>query len=160
MSALSPSSSSDADGAGSFNSDGCSDAIFSNSVRTRLGSEPYAAPTRMATRLMLSLSVQLSRLPVMNDLLGTISSFRSPSTIVVARKRMRETVPVVSPIVITSPTRIGRSNSRMIPETKFAKISCRPKPSPTEAAATSHCTLFQPMPIWLKASTIPAMKMA
>ncbi len=66
---------------------------------------------------------------------------------VVARMRMRETTPVTSPTVTVSPTRIGRSNSTIRPETKLAKISCRPKPKPKVTAAASHCTLGQPMPM-------------
>jgi hypothetical protein len=41
--------------------------------------------------------------------------------------------------------RIGRSMSRITPETKFAKISCSPKARPKVSAAASHCTLSQPM---------------
>ena len=65
---------------------------------------------------------------------------------VVARIRMRLTVPDSSPMVITSPMRIGRSNRIMMPEIKLAKISCRPKPRPTPSAATSHCSLLHDSP--------------
>ena len=49
-------------------------------------------------------------------------------------------------MVTTSPTRIGRSNNKMIPDTKFAKISCIPKPRPTESAANNHCNFDQDIP--------------
>ena len=45
------------------------------------------------------------------------------AVIVVARIRMRVTVPVISPIVTVSPTRMGRSRRIMIPAMKLAKIS-------------------------------------
>jgi hypothetical protein len=105
----------------------------------------------MITRSVLFDSVQLRSRPVMNSLFGTTSSLRSKSTMVVARIRTRDTVPVASPTVTMSPTRIGRSRSRMIPETKFATISCSPKPSPTPRAAISHWSLDHSIPIEAKA---------
>ena len=101
------------------------------------------SPTLTTTRLTWSESVQFSSRPVMNSLLGTMNSLRSQLVIVVARMRIRETTPVTSPTVTTSPTRIGRSKRMIRPETKLAKISCRPKPRPTLIAATSHWTLSQ-----------------
>ena len=80
-------------------------------------------PTGMMTRRLEFDSVQLMRLPVTKSRFGTISSLLFQSRIVVARVRIRVTVPVMSLIVTVSPTRMGRSNSRMMPETKFAKIS-------------------------------------
>ena len=65
---------------------------------------------------------------------------------VIARIRIFATVPVTPLIVTVSPTRIGRSNNKMIPETKFAKISCIPKPRPTERAANNHCNFDQDIP--------------
>ncbi len=38
-----------------------------------------------------------------------------------------------------------------LPETKFAKISCKPNPRPRERAATSHWMEDQPMPNKVKA---------
>ena len=89
----------------------------------------------IGTRRILSLSVQLTRLPVMNSRLGTIMLWLSPLMIVVARMLMRSTLPVVPATVTTSPMRIGRSSSRMMPQTKLETISWRPKPSPTPRAA-------------------------
>ena len=71
-------------------------------------------------------------------LLGITSSFPFHCVIVVARIRMRLTFPLTALTVTTSPTRIGRSASKIRPETKLAKISCRPKASPNVSAAASH----------------------
>jgi len=57
--------------------------------------------------------------------------------------------------VTTSPTRIGRSNSRMMPLMKLATISCRPKPRPTLRAATSHWMLDHCNPRALNAMNTP-----
>ncbi|MNF85647.1 hypothetical protein D3C84_680520 [compost metagenome] len=101
---------------------------------------------RSLTRVMASDRDQLMNCSVMKALLGTMISFLSQSTIVVARVLILVTVPVRSRMVTVSPSRIGFSNRMMRPETKFAKISCRPKPRPTESAATSHWVLDQSMP--------------
>ena len=71
----------------------------------------------------------------MNARLGTMMLWLSPLMIVVARMLIRSTLPVMSETVTMSPTRIGRSSSRMMPQTKFETISCRPNPSPTPRAA-------------------------
>ena len=96
----------------------------------------------------------------MNSLLGTIRSLRSQLVMVVARIWMRETTPVTSPIVTTSPMRMGRSNNRIRPETKLAKISWSPNPRPTLTAAISHWTLDQPIPRAANASTTPTTVIA
>ena len=71
--------------------------------------------------------------------------------------RMRVTVPSMLLTVTVSPTRMGCSKRRMMPEMKLAKISWRPKPMPRVMAAASHCTWVQPMPMALKAGTEPTM---
>ena len=114
----------------------------------------------MVNRDTVSVSVQLMTRPVISSLFGTISSRRSLSVMVVARIRIRLTFPVISPIETMSPMRTGRSNSRISPETKLAKISCSPKPSPTVMAATSQFNCAQPMPTWLKAASDPATSTA
>ena len=96
----------------------------------------------------------------MKLLFGTTSSRRFQSVIVVARMRIRETTPLTWPTVTVSPTRIGRSSRMIRPDTKFAKISWRPKPRPTVRAARSHCTEDQPTPIALKATTMPVATIA
>ena len=73
-------------------------------------SEPNATPTRITVRRIVSERVQLINWPVMNSLFGTISSLRSPSVIVVARIRIRVTVPLMPPIVTVSPS--GASAAR------------------------------------------------
>ena len=99
------------------------------------------------TRVTESESDQLINCSVMKALLGTIISLRSQSLMVVARVLMRVTLPVRSRIVTVSPIRIGFSNRMIRPEIKLAKISWRPKPSPTPRAATSHCSLAHSIPI-------------
>ena len=94
--------------------------------------------------MILSLCVQFTRLPVMNSRLGMIMLWLSPLMIVVARMLMRSILPVIDATVTTSPTRIGRSSSRMIPLTKFDTISCKPKPSPDAQRGQDHADLVQP----------------
>ena len=48
------------------------------------------------------------------------------------------TLPENVPMVTVSPIRTGRSNRMIRPETKLPKISCRPKPRPTDNAAASQ----------------------
>jgi len=94
----------------------------------------------MTMRFIRSDRVQLIRYPVTSSLFGTNSSCLSQLRTVVARIRIWETAPVVSPTVTISPTRIGYSNKSMSPLMKLATISWSPKPIPTPRAATSHCT--------------------
>ncbi|MNE20153.1 hypothetical protein D3C80_1132610 [compost metagenome] len=47
-----------------------------------------------------------------------------------------------------------------MPEMKLAKISCMPKPRPTERAATSHCSLSQLTPRVDRVVTKPMPAMA
>ena len=111
--------------------------------------------TRMVTRTLDSCSVQLVIFPVISCLFGMITSLLSKSTIVVARAAMRDTRPEIPSMVTRSPIRTGRSASRIRPETKFAKISCKPNPSPTVTAAASHCTSFQRIRKHASATMIP-----
>ena len=113
----------------------------------------------MIRRVTSSLKVQFVTWPVMKVLFGITISWLSKSSTVVARVRMRVTVPVCWLMVITSPTRNGRSTNRISPETKFAKISCRPKPRPTVSAAAIHCSWLQRSPSKDSALTVPAMVM-
>ena len=78
-------------------------------------------PTWRVIRRTGSERLQLITCPVTNSLLGMISSLRSQSVIVVARMRMRVTVPETSPTVTVSPMRMGLSNRIIRPETKLAK---------------------------------------
>ncbi|MNP47427.1 hypothetical protein D3C76_1414790 [compost metagenome] len=49
-------------------------------------------------------------------------------------------------MLIRSPTFTGRSVNRMMPETKFLTISCKPKPMPTERALTIQARLVHLTP--------------
>ena len=62
-------------------------------------------------------------------------------------------------MVTMSPTRTGRSKRMIRPETKLAKISCKPKPNPKLMAATSHWTFDQPTPNTPQHSNTPTMVM-
>ena len=55
-------------------------------------------------------------------------------SISVARMLIFLTKPSTSPTVTKSPALIGRSNKRMIPETKLFAIDCSQNPIPTESA--------------------------
>ena len=142
-------------GFGSSSTCSCACATSSSLPSAASTSDPYAIATGMSTRCTVSASDQLTSWLVISSLFGTTSFLRSNAVINVARIRIFETVPETPPTVTVSPTRIGRSNSRIRPETKFAKISWSPKPSPRPTAATSHCTFDHPIPIALKASTPP-----
>ena len=98
---------------------------------------------------------QLRRLSTWNTLLGTINSRRSQSVILVARMRMRETVPLVSPAVTVSPTLKCLSNNTINPQIKLATISCSPNPRPTPNAAMSHCSSAHGSPMALTARIMP-----
>ena len=63
------------------------------------------------------------RSPVMNARLGTMMLWLSPLTIVVARMWMRSTLPFIPETVTVSPTRIGRSSSKITPQTKLETTS-------------------------------------
>ena len=56
-------------------------------------------------------------------------------------------------MVTVSPIRIGFSNKIIKPDTKLAKISCKPNPKPTVNAATSHWVFAQSTPKKLKPTT-------
>ena len=114
----------------------------------------------MVTRVTVSLSDQFTSCPVMKVWFGTMISLRSKSVMVVARMRIRLTVPDRLPMVTTSPIRTGRSKRMIRPEAKLEKIACRPKPRPTESAATSHCSLSQLTPRVDRALTMPMPLMA
>src|SRR5881409_2763556 len=68
---------------------------------------------------------------------------------------IRETSPSRSPISAMSPTWIGRSKSRMSPDTKLLTMLCRPKPMPTPNAPTRTVTLVRSSPSTPKASAKP-----
>ncbi|MNJ67543.1 hypothetical protein D3C77_637260 [compost metagenome] len=80
---------------------------------------------------------------------------RSKSVRVVARMRIRETVPEKEPMVTVSPIRTGRSNSMMMPETKLERISFMPKPIPTDRPPATHCSLSHCTPIMERAVREP-----
>lgn len=86
------------------------------------------AGTVSTTRVTESDSDQLINCSVINALFGTMISLRSQSLMVVARVLIPVTLPVRSRMVTVSPIRIGFSNRMIRPETKLAKISCKPKP--------------------------------
>ena len=92
--------------------------------------------------------------------LGTTTSAPSTVRIVLERMPMRRTSPTSEPTSTTSPTWIGRSKSKISPETKLDTRFCSPKPSPTPSAPASSVTRERPMPAALKASTTPPSRRA
>ena len=70
----------------------------------------------------------------------------SKVSIRVERTEMSLTKPWVPPTSIQSPSLIGRSISRMIPETKFCTMFCRPKPMPTDSAPATRASEERSMP--------------
>src|SRR5574344_1501171 len=96
-------------------------------------------PTLNLILVTVLVSDQFVRADVINSLLGIITSLLSKLITVVERIRILLTVPDRPFRVIISPTRNCLSNKRIMPDTKLAKISCKPKPKPTDNAATSHC---------------------
>ena len=69
--------------------------------------------------------------------------------------RILLTVPDNPDRVIISPTRICLSKRIIKPDTKLAKISCKPKPKPTDKAATNHCRFSHLIPSAPAAKIIP-----
>ena len=72
--------------------------------------------------------------PDINSEFGTSTFWLSSVSISVARIRILRTNPSTSPTVTKSPVRIGRSNNKIMPETKLFAISCMPKPMPRARA--------------------------
>src|SRR5262247_276058 len=68
------------------------------------------------------------------------------------RTEMRRTSPCWSPTTIRSPTLIGRSISKIRPDTKLLTIDCRPKPMPTDRAPATMARLVMSNPAYDRAS--------
>ena len=98
------------------------------------------------TRPERSRSTMFLTLPVISVEFGMITVARSKVSISVERTLMRRTVPSSAPTTIQSPTRIGRSASRIRPETKLLTIDWRPKPIPTERAPATIAILARSSP--------------
>ena len=88
----------------------------------------------MTTRPIVLLCVQFVTALAINSAFGTITDARSKVSISVERTLMRLTMPSPDDVTIQSPTLIGRSKSKISPETKLLTMLCRPKPMPTESA--------------------------
>ena len=67
----------------------------------------------------------------MSEPFGRITSEPSAVRMTLARMPMRRTSPKFPPTSITSPILIGRSKSRMRPDTKLLMTFCNPNPIPT-----------------------------
>ena len=86
---------------------------------TSCGSSAAETTRSIATRPLGAPWVTFLTLLVMKSEFGTIRVERSNSSISVERTEMRRTLPWSVPITTQSPILIGRSASRMTPETKF-----------------------------------------
>jgi hypothetical protein len=75
--------------------------------------------------------VQLISRSEINFPLGIIISPPLALRMMLARMPIRSTIPDESSIWMMSPILIGRSKSRISPETKLLKMFCSPKPTPT-----------------------------
>src|SRR3546814_12005845 len=71
---------------------------------------------------------------------------RSDVSSSVARMRTRRTVPSLPATEMKSPLRIGRSNSRITPDTKLLTTFCKPKPMPTDNAPATIASLPRSTP--------------
>ena len=90
--------------------------------------------------------------PAISSEFGTISVARSKVSISVARTAILRTVPCLPPTSIQSPALIGRSTSRMIPETKLETTVWRPKPMPTDRAPATMARLDRSIPVAVTAA--------
>jgi hypothetical protein len=90
--------------------------------------------------------VQFVTVPEMKSALGTITSVRSKVSIRVERTEMSFTIPMLPFTSIQSPSEMGRSISRMMPETKLLTTFCRPKPIPTDSAPTRTPSAVRSIP--------------
>ena len=121
LSAESPSSSSKAEGSGSSTRPGRRERSpardrRSARARSRTARPPGSRPAGWRILVRPVHKVAGDELSV-----GTIMLWLSPLMIVVARMLMRSTLPVVPATVTTSPIRIGRSRSMMIPQTSWKR---------------------------------------
>ena len=84
---------------------------------------------------------------------GTTIWVRSKVWICVARTAIFFTTPCWPPTSIQSPTAMGRSTSRMMPETKFDTTCCMPKPMPTDSAPATKASEVRSIPAEVMAKT-------
>jgi hypothetical protein len=66
-------------------------------------------------------------------------------------------VPHSPPITTVSPTRTGRSKSRIRPLTKLLTTFCRPKPMPTPSAPATMAKFCSSTPITPSATSTPSV---
>lgn len=97
--------------------------------------------------------VQLVTGWLIRSLLGTITSVLSKVSTRVERTEMRLTMPCWPAASIQSPTLMGRSISKMMPETKFDTMVCRPKPIPTDSAPATMASDDRSIPAEVIART-------
>ena len=86
-------------------------------------------------------------------------SLRSKSVMVVARMRIRLTVPDRLPMVTTSPIRTGRSKDDQAGD-EVGEDRLQAEAEAYRSAATSHCSLSQLTPRVDRALTMPMPLMA
>jgi hypothetical protein len=90
--------------------------------------------------------VQLVTVCATSSEFGMMIDDRSNVSISVDRTLIFLTMPSPDCVTIQSPTLIGRSNSRMRPETKLLTTDCRPKPTPTDSAPAMIARLERSTP--------------
>ena len=112
------------------------------------------------TRRLRSESVQLITRAEMKSPFGTITSAPSKVRTLLARMPIVVTMPKRSSSWTRSPTRIGRSKSRITPETKLLTTFWSPKPMPTPNALSIRVTRSREKPIAPMATTKPTTRIA
>ena len=94
----------------------------------------------------------------MSDPFGTITSEPSAVRIMLARMPMRRTSPTLPPTSMTSPILIGRSKSRIRPDTKLLITFCSPNPIPTLKAPARIVIFVKSIPSAPKAMKNPTSR--
>ena len=111
-------------------------------------------------RRWLSDRVQFTTWLAISCEFGTITSAPAPVRRMLARMPMRLTLPLWPAMSTESPTRIGRSNSTIRPDTKLLTMLCKPKPTPTPTALAKMVKRSRLMPVEAMASSRPPIQMA
>ena len=142
----SPKLTSRANGAGSISADGWLRPMSSRMDDTCAGSQPYSTLTETTERPRRSAWVRFFTTSEIRLEFGTMTVARSNVSISVERTLIRFTMPSPPVRITQSPTLIGRSASRIRPETKLLTIDCRPKPMPTPRAPATSARLEKSSP--------------
>ena len=140
-------------GGGFSRTSGCASATSRRMRSTFRLSLPCATVTGTTSRPDRLNRVQFVTRPATRSVFGTITSERSKVWMRVERTEMDFTIPCTVPTSIQSPSLTGRSIKRMMPDTKFDTMFCKPKPIPTDKAPATMARPDRSMPVKLIASS-------